>query len=215
MCYNLCLLTIHVTPPHPCLSNPIRRHLLLPFRSRRGPPSSLYAAPPSAISRDLLNQVLQHVGIPSAHLESANLKIAYKLLCPYGEGVTADSVAPLQEFLIEEFLLRVPADDHIGSRLLYVSMFSEYPIIFNQPIKTMQWSPPVSYAKAKRGPQPPQEQFSCVFAHADTEFRTPMVISDTTTGRVLKDMIRTSCLKHFPVRAQNDDPSLPVIMPDK
>ena len=90
----------------------------------------------SVTSTDLLNQLLQHVGVPLVHLESSNLKIGYKLLSPYGEGVSADFVAPLQEFPIQDFLSRVPTDD-LGSRLLYVSMFSEYPTIFDQPIETI------------------------------------------------------------------------------
>ena len=147
-------------------------------------------------------------------LESANLKIGYKLLSPYGEGVSADFVAPLQEFPIQDFLSRVPTDD-LGSRQLYVSMFSEDPTIFDQPIETMQWSPPASYVNAQQANIPPPEEFSCVVVHADTDYRTEMVVSETTMGRELKDMIRTSCLQHFPVHALNDDPSLPAIVSDK
>ena len=122
----------------------------------------------SVTSTDLLNQLLQHAGVPSAYLESANLKIGYKLLSPCGEGVSADFVAPLQEFPIQDFLSRVPTDD-LGSRQLYVSMFSEDPTIFDQPIETMQWSPPASYVNVQQADNPPPEKFSCVVVHADTD----------------------------------------------
>ena len=79
----------------------------------------------------------------------------------------------------------------------------------------MQWSPPASYVNAQQANIPPPEEFSCVVVHADTAYRTEIVVSKTTTGRKLKDMIRTSYLQHFPVHALNDDPSLPAIVSDK
>ena len=132
MCCTFCLLTIHVLSS-PTLVSATPSNVTYYCHFVQDPPPQLVcmSLPPSATSTDLLNQVLQHVGVPSAHLESANLKIGYKLLCPYGEGVSADFVAPLQEFSIQDFLCRVPADD-LGSRLLHVSMFSEDPTIFDQ-----------------------------------------------------------------------------------
>ena len=92
-------------PPPPLSQQPRQTSPITAVLFKTLPPASLYVAPPpSATSADLLNQVLQHVGVPLAHLESANLKIGYKLLCPCGEGVTADFVA-LQEFPIEGFFV--------------------------------------------------------------------------------------------------------------
>ena len=123
--------------------------------------------PSSATSTDLLNKLLQHIGVPSAHLESANLKIGYKLLCPYGEGVIADFVAPLQEFPIEDFLCRVPTDD-LGSRLLHVSMFSEDPTILIKPSRPCSGLLP-HRVSTRNGPTSPLQTNSPVFLFMRTQ----------------------------------------------
>ena len=112
------------------------------------------------------------------------------------------------------FFTLVPTDQS-GSRLLHVSMFSKDPTIFYQTIGNMQWSLPASYVNAQRADNPPPDKFSCVFVHADTDYRTEIVVSDTTTGRELKEKICTSFFYHVSVHAPNDDPSLPAIVSDK
>ena len=80
---TFCLLTIHVWPsPSLVLATPSDVAYYCHFVQDSAHQLACMSLPSSANSTDLLNQVLQHVGVPLAHLESANLKIAYKLLCP-------------------------------------------------------------------------------------------------------------------------------------
>ena len=187
------------------------------YCSRRVTPSTQnFSPPPTATPTDFWNELLHHVGVPPGHLDCSHFKVAYNLVMPY--GVAAGFITPLQDQPIENVLARVDdTTNDLGSKLLHVSMFSKDPDIFDKPIETMQWSPPVSYHQAKQETPPPSspEKFSCVFVCADTQFRTPLTISANTTGRVLKDMTRTFCPEHFPLYAQEEDPSLPIIMHDE
>ena len=122
------------------------------------PPLPL-SLPSTANSIDLLNKILQHVGLASDALECANLKVAYKLFTPHAQHPVADFVNPDTEIPIEDLFLTIPEDDS-GEKLLDVSIFSEDATIFHQTIQDMHWSPPGSFIEAR--PCPP-DKFECLF----------------------------------------------------
>ena len=153
-------------------------------------PPVLLSLPSTANSIDLLNKVLQHVGLASDALECANLKVAYKLFTPHAEHPVADFVNPDTETPIEDFFVRIPADDS-GEKLLDVSIFSEDDTIFDQTIQNMHWSPPESFIEAH--PSPP-DKFECLLNHTDTYHRLVVTLPASLTGRELKERI---CIGFF------------------
>ena len=175
-------------------------------------PPFLLSLPVTANSTDLLENVLQRVGLSSDQLEWANFKVAYKLFSPISrEGPIVDFVHPHTETSIEEFIVRVPENDS-GEKVLDVSIFSEDVTIFDQTIPNMDWSPPQSLVDALDDDLPPPNNFQCLFVHKDTNHRFSMSLPATLTGRQLKDKIRISSFYEdsMPASAKVSNESLDV-----
>ena len=178
-------------------------------------PPFVLSLPLSANATDLLDTVLGHAGLSKDKLKCANFRVAYKLFSPHERhGPIADFVHPHTDASIEAFFVRVPENDS-GEKVLDVSIFSEDRNIFEKTIPKMVWSPPKSLVKALDDDEPPPNQFQCMFVHKDTNFRFPMSLPASLTGRQLKEKIRISSFYEVSVAASDNDPSLPAKVADE
>ena len=178
-------------------------------------PPFVLSLPLSANATDLLDTVLGHAGLSKDKLKCANFRVAYKLFSHLQrEGPIADFVHPHTDTSIEAFFVRVPENDS-GEKVLDVSIFSEDRNIFEKTIPKMVWSPPKSLVKALDDDEPPPNQFQCMFVHKDTNFRFPMSLPASLTGRQLKEKIRISSFYEVSVAASDNDPSLPAKVADE